>query len=255
MNKITLSFLTLTKHGLFFVSKYLWIVLLVLSITLSPFSLSAAALEKQQVTNVLCIWTDKQSLKAVTIMSVSGDNGKIGILSVPIFAHLGSSPRKTTVAQVWYQEGREGLRNRLENALQIEIESHIIFDQPVIEKVSQVVGAIQIKGGQTTILQAFEDTRLERRKDDQDVIRAMAANIISPSGLNKVPSLLWIFSTQVDSDIHPELMLKIYRVISHEGPTILTKKALRGKDYYLNGCRYRYVEPTTWKNIMNEISA
>ena len=235
--------------------RYFYIILLVLLLSLSYFSPSEAAKPKQNITNVLCIWTDKQHLKAVTIMSVSSDTGKIGILSVPVFAHLGSDVRESTVAAMWYQEGRKGLTHRLEKALQIEIHSHITFDQPVIEKASQLVGNIDVTGGQTTILQAFEDTRLERRKDDQDVLRAMAANIISPSGIRKVSRLLWIFSTQVDSDIHPELMLKIYKVISHEGPTILTKKALRGRDYYQNGCRYRYVEPNTWKNIMNEISA
>lgn len=227
----------------------------ILSLLLTPVSILEAANGKQNKTNILCIWTDRQTLKAVTLMNFDSLSGRIGILSVPIFAHLETDGKQTTVGRVWIQEGRDGLKRRLENALQIQIDGHIIFDQPVIEKASTVIGAINVKGGETTLLQAFEDTRLERRKDDQDVIRAMAANIISPGGIKKVPRLLWLFTNQVNSNIHPELMLRIYKGVSHEGPTILTKKALQGKDYYQDGCRYRYVEPTTWKNIMNEISA
>ncbi|WP_333871690.1 hypothetical protein [Desulforamulus putei] len=228
---------------------------IILSLILAPMSMLEAASLKQNKTNILCIWTDRQHLKAVTLMNFDALNGRIGILSVPVFARLEANGKQTTIGLLWVQEGRNGLKRRLEEALQIQIDGHITFDQPVIEKASNLVGSIDVKGRETTLLQAFEDTRTERRKDDQDVIRAMAANIISPSGIKKVPRLLWLFTTQVDSDIHPELMLRIYKVVSHEGPTILTKKALQGKDYYQDGCRYRYVEPTTWKNIMNEISA
>lgn len=232
----------------------LWLLLLLFILPLSAVE-AAPSKEKKDITNVLCIWTDREHLKAITIMSFDSDNGRIGILSIPIFAHLEPKSTEPTVAQVWYQAGREGLKKRLESVLQIKIHSHISFDQPIIERASQLVGTIDVKNRETTILQAFEDTRLERRKDDQDVLRAMAANIISPSGIGKVPRLLWIFTTQVDSDLQPDMMVKLYKVIRHQGPTILTKKGLQGKDYYEKGCRYRLVEPTTWKNAINEITA
>ncbi|MCL5290424.1 MAG: hypothetical protein ACOY35_06465 [Bacillota bacterium] len=231
--------------GKLFLSTSIAIVLL-----LTPLCNLEAAPVKTNKTNILCIWTDRQSLKAVTLMIFDSSGGRIGILSVPVFAHLEVENKQTTVGKVWVQEGRDGLKRRLENALQIQIDGYITFDQPVIEKASTLIGSVDVKGRETTLLQAFEDTRTERRKDDQVVLRAMAANIISPGGIQKVPRLLWLFTTQVNSDIHPELMLRIYKVVSHEGPTILTKKALQGKDYYQDGCRYRYVEPTTWKNIM-----
>lgn len=236
--------------GKLFLSTTIAILLL-----LTPVYKLEAAPVKKNKTNILCIWTDRQNLKAVTLMIFDSPTGRIGILSVPVFAHLETEGKQTTIGKVWVQEGRDGLKRRLENALQIQIDGHITFDQPVIEKASTLIGSVDVKGRETTLLQAFEDTRTERRKDDQDVLRAMAANIISPGGIQKVPRLLWLFTTQVNSDIQPELMLRIYKVVSHEGPTILTKKALQGKDYYQDGCRYRYVEPTTWKNIMNEISA
>ncbi|WP_238456783.1 hypothetical protein [Desulforamulus aeronauticus] len=189
-------------------------------------------------------------------MSIDSATGKIGILSVPIFAHLeGVGPQQATVELVWNREGRTGLTKRLESALRTRIDGHISFDQPVIERASNLIGAIELEGTQITILQAFEDTRLEKRKNDQDILRTMAATIVSPSGIKKIPRLLWIFTSEVNTDIRPDLMLGIYRAISHEGPTILTKKALRGKDYYRDGYRYRYVEPITWKNIMSELSA
>ena len=231
------------------------LTLFLLLLLLFPLPGETANLE-QNKTNILCIWTDRDHLKAVTIMSIDSVTGKIGILSVPVFAHIeGASSQQATVGLVWNKEGRTGLSKRLENALRIRIDGHITFDQPIIERASKLVGAIELEGTKITILQAFEDTRLEKRKNDQDILRAMAATIVSPSGIKKVPRLLWIFTSEVNTDIRPELMLGIYRAISHEGPTILTKKALRGTDYYRDGCRYRYVEPTTWKNIMNELSA
>lgn len=232
----------------------LTVTLFLLLLLLFPFPGETADLEHNK-TNILCIWTDRNHLKAVTIMSIDSTTGKIGILSVPVFAHLEGVGPQATVGLVWNKEGRSGITRRLETALRIRIDGHISFDQPVIERASKLVGAVELEGTKITILQAFEDTRLERRKDDQDILRAMAANIVSPSGIKKVPKLLWIFTSEVNTDIRPELMLGIYRAISHEGPAILTKKALRGKDYYRDGCRYRYVEPATWKNIMNELSA
>ncbi|MEG6521207.1 LCP family protein [Desulfotomaculum sp. 1211_IL3151] len=206
----------------------------------------------------MCIWTEKQNLKALTLMTFDASNGKINILSLPIFASLqvaNENNKQVTIGQVWYQEGRDGLKERLESALGIRINGFISFDQQVVAEASRLVGTFHVNDRNTTLLRAFEDTRTERRQDDQDVLRAMAATIISPGGLKKVPQLLWIFTKDVSTDIHPNVMLKLYRVISHQGPTILTKNALYGKDYYLDGCRYRYVEPTTWKNILNEISA
>ncbi|AQS58616.1 hypothetical protein B0537_05645 [Desulforamulus ferrireducens] len=235
--------------------KVLYLFSLFLSLLLChPYPGETANLH-QNKTNILCIWTDGNHLKAVTIMSIDAATGKIGILSVPVFAHLDGQGSQTTVGLVWKKEGRVGLTKRLETALQIKINGHISFDQPVIEKASQLVGAVNLNGSKITILQAFEDTRMDRRKDDQAILRAIAADIISPAGIKKVPKLLWIFTSEVHTDIRPEVMLGIYRVLSHDGPTILTKKALRGKDYYRDGLRYRYVEPATWKNIMNELSA
>ncbi|AEF94824.1 hypothetical protein Desca_1983 [Desulfotomaculum nigrificans CO-1-SRB] len=214
-----------------------------------------AAQSKTDKTNIICIWTDKQKLKALTIMTFDSISGKVGILSVPLFTHLDINGHQTTIEALWNREGRAGVSRRLAELLEITIDGQITFDQPVIEQASGVIGPFEVKGHRSTLLQAFEDTRTERRKDDQDVLRAIAANIISPGGLTKVPKLLWLFTTQVDTNIHPELMLQIYRVMDHQGPTILTKKALRGRDYYQDGYRYRYVEPATWKSIMHEISA
>lgn len=223
---------------------------------LTPVGLLEAAPKKQNKSHIMCIWTENQNLKALTLMTFDSSNGKINILSLPVFASLQVANNKhSTIGLVWYQEGRAGLKKRLENALDIKINGFIAFDQEVVAEASQLVGTFQVNGRDTTLLRAFEDTRAERRKDDQDVLRAMAATIISPSGLKMVPQLLWIFTKDVKTDIHPNVMLKLYRLISHQGPTILTKNALYGQDYYLDGCKYRYVEPATWKNILKEISA
>ncbi|ABO49709.1 hypothetical protein Dred_1175 [Desulforamulus reducens MI-1] len=232
----------------------LWVI--VFTIIPTPTSLSEAATEKQNKTHIMCLWTDHQTLKALTLMTFDSNTGKINILSLPVFASLsGSNNEPSTIGLVWEETGRNGLRKRLEGVLGIKINGYISFDQPVIEQASELVGTFNVNGRKTTLLCAFEDTRTERRKDDQDVLRAMAANIISPNKIKVVPRLLWIFTAEVHSDIHPNMMLRLYRVISHQGPAILTKKALYGQDYYLDGCRYRYVEPATWKNIINEISA
>ncbi|GAB6182224.1 hypothetical protein JCM14036_35430 [Desulfotomaculum defluvii] len=231
-------------------------LLVIFAIVFIPARSLEAAYDKQHTSHILCIWTERQRLKALTLMTFDSNNGNINILSLPIFASLqGTGNEQSTIGLVWNQEGRDGLRKRLENALGIKINGFIAFDQQVVEQASQLIGTFNVNGRDTTVLCAFEDTRTERRKDDQDVLRAMASTIISPNGIKKVPQLLWIFTTEVNSDIPPNMMLKLYRVISHQGPTILTKKALYGKDYYLDGYRYRYVEPATWKNIINEISA
>ncbi|GAB6157027.1 hypothetical protein JCM39194_02270 [Desulfotomaculum varum] len=235
--------------------KILTVILLTFIILFAAFPLPAAAGQQHNNANILCIWTDGHNLKAVTLLIFNPFYGRIGILSVPVFARLELADKPRTVANVWSSEGKKGLQEKLEQALHIKIDGHITFDQPVIEKASNLVGNINIQGQTTTLLQAFEETRLERRKDDQEVIRALAASIISPVGIKKVPGLLWLFTTQVDSNIHPELMLAIYQVVRRDGPTTLTKRALQGHDYYHNGHRYRYVKPQTWQNIINELSA
>ncbi|RYD04982.1 hypothetical protein N752_11500 [Desulforamulus aquiferis] len=202
----------------------------------------------------MCIWTNGKEIKALTIMCFDSVTSRVGILTIPVFTTIEHRGKSTTIGLLWEKHGRIVLKDNLERLLGVQIDGQITFDQPVVEKASSIVGTVDVKGNHTTLLQAFEDTRTERRKDDQDVVRAMASSIISPNGIKKVPQLLWLFSTQVDTDIRPELMLKIYRVVNHRGPTILTKKALRGKDYYQDGLRYRYVEPATWKSIMGEVS-
>lgn len=233
---------------------YFTIIVFVLLLVNTPVRPLEAADNQKSSSNIMCVWTNGEEIKALTIMSFDAVTSRVGILTIPVFTTTEHRGKSTTIGLLWKEQGRVNLKENLEKKLKTRIDGQISFDQPVVEKASSIIGPIDVKGDCTTLLQAFEDTRTERRKDDQDVVRAMAANIISPVGLKKVPHLLWIFTTQVDTDIRPELMLKIYRVVSHKGPTILTKKALQGKDYYQDGVRYRYVEPTTWKSIMAELS-
>lgn len=216
---------------------------------------SVEAREENIRTNLICFWIEDIKLKAVTLMNFDSGTGRVGILSVPLYTNVEVKGQLTTIEELWKREGRKGITNRLETLLEININGQITFDQPVLEKASLLIGSFPLKGTSMTMVQAFDETRLERRKDDEAILRAMATNIISPSELHKVPQLLWLFTTQVDSNISPDLMMRIYGVVSHQGTTILTKKSLKGKDYYHGGYRYRYVEPATWKNIINEISA
>ena len=230
------------------------LVLLLLGLFIFLPAVAADAAPKDK-TNIICFWVDGSKIKAVTLLRFDSGNGKVGVLSVPLYPNVEVDGQLSTIETLWNKGGKKPLINRLETLMRIKIHGELTFDQPVLEKASALIGTFHLKGRALTMAQAFEETRMELRRDDEAVLRAMAANIISPGDLHNIPRLLWLFTTQVESNISPDLMVGIYKVVCHRGPAIVTKRSLQGRDYYHGGSRYRYVDPDTWKNIMSEISA
>ncbi|MEW5952288.1 MAG: LCP family protein [Bacillota bacterium] len=203
--------------------------------------------------NLLLFWTDEQDLKAVTLLSFSRDR-PVGIVSIPLFICLDTPQAEVTVADTYYRQGRTELTSRLEQMFRQPIQYYVIIDQSTLSHMSEVVGAIDIGENETTLLDVFEGNYDDRPNSLQAEIRGLAANLLTPSTVVKLPQLIWIYSTEVDSNLGPRHVLGLYRLVKVNGPGVLYKKAIPGVDYQIRDRRLRVVEPHTWTKVLEQVS-
>jgi len=205
------------------------------------------------VGNLLLFWTDEQNLKAVTLLSFSQDR-PVGIVSIPLFICLDTPQAEATVADTYYRQGRTELTARLEQMFRQPIQYYVIIDQSTLSRMSEVVGAIDLGENETTLLDVFEGNYDDRPNSLQTEIRCLAANLLTPSTVVKLPQLIWIYSTEVDSNLGPRNVLGLYSLVKVNGPEVLYKKAIPGVDYRVRDRRLRMVEPNTWAEVLEQVS-
>jgi hypothetical protein len=78
--------------------------------------------------------------------------------------------------------------------------------------------------------------------------------LLTPSTVVKLPRLIWIYSSEVDSNLGPRNVLGLYRLVKVNGPGVLYKKAIPGVDYRIRDRRLRMVEPNTWAEVLEQVS-
>lgn len=203
--------------------------------------------------NLLLFWTDQHNLKAVTLLSFSDDR-PVGIVSIPLFICLDTPQTEITVADAYYKQGRTELTSRLEEMFRQPIKYYVIIDQSALRQMSEVVGTIDMGEHEATLMDVFEGNYANRPPNLQAEIRCLAAYLLTPSTVVKLPQLIWIYASEVDSNLGPSHVLGLYRLVKVNGPGVLYKKAIPGVDYRVRERHLRKVEPNTWAEVLEQVS-
>jgi len=205
--------------------------------------------------NILVFWTEGERLKAVTLMCVQGPRQPVGIVAIPV--HIRINPGEgggCTVTEAYGRLGRQGLTARLEELFKMPIGGYLAVDQTTLDKASELIGPVVMAGRVTCVSNVFEGTYTEGEKEPQAEIRSLAARLVEPQVLVKAPQLVYIFSSEVKTNLRCKNIWNIYRALVEEGPEILRKKALTGRDYYVDNRKYREVPPDAWMSILYEVT-
>lgn len=203
--------------------------------------------------NLLLIWTDENNLKAVTLLTFYSDQ-PVGIVSIPLYICLDTPQAGITVADAYYQQGRTALTSHLEERFKQPIRYYVTIDQASLRHMSEVMGTIDMGEKEITLLEVFEGKHVDNASTMQAEIRCLAANLLSPSTVVKLPQLVWIYSSEVDSNLGPRHVLGLYRIVKLGGPGIIYKKAIPGIDYRIRDRHIRQVEPNTWIDVLEQVS-
>jgi len=228
-----------------------FILLVVLLAGIWPNPAFAAAEDRE---NILVFWTEGERLKAVTLVCVQGSRGPLGIVAIPVHVRLDGGGTGWTVAEAYARLGREGLTAQLEYLFRTPISRYLSVDQATLDKVSSIIGPVMMGDRPATMAEVFEGTYTGGEIEPQAEIRCLAARLTEPRVVVKAPQLVWLFSSEVKTNLGYRNIWNIYRAVAEKGPGILNKKALTGKDCWAGSHRYREVAPEAWVNVLNEVS-
>ncbi len=204
--------------------------------------------------NVLIFWTDGPKLKAVTLMAITPRKKPVGIVSIPINTRIHDIRGAKTLEELYHKTGREGTTAYLEKRFGIPINHYVDISQATLTRTSEALGPVVMAGKQTSLLEVFEGTYTSQRMDLQAEIRALAARLIEPAVLIKLPRLLWIFTSGVETNLGMGHILTLYQALQGNGPEILRKQALPGRDYFVGPAKYREVAPDAWNRVLREVT-
>lgn len=199
-------------------------------------------------------WTDGPRLKAVNITFFPDHAAPLGIVSVPLYVCLPGEPESLRVDEFYSRYGREKLTGRLEELFNTPIETYVSVDQQTLYAASQVIGTFEMGGTQTTLADVFEGRYVDHPVNLQVEIRQLAGAVTTPAMLVKLPRVIWVFATQVDTNIGPAQVLDFYRLLKDRGPGVLQKKAVPGHDIRVENRKYRLVHPEVWNKTMLEVT-
>lgn len=203
--------------------------------------------------NTVILWTDSSGLKAVSLVSLRPGQKPIGIVAIPVTTKVeGGAPE--TLAGLYQRAGRQGLTGYLEKRFHAPIKTYFCIDQRALFLASELIGPITMLGKKTTLLDVFEGSYTEQWVDLQVEIRALAKAILEPEVLVKIPSLVWLFTTNVETNLSPAHFFAFYQALRGGGPDTLRKEALPGQDYVTGGGKYREVAPEAWTRVLQNVS-
>ncbi|OAT81179.1 hypothetical protein [Desulfotomaculum copahuensis] len=205
--------------------------------------------------NILVFWTNGPELKAVTLMAVHPGQKPVGIVAIPVNTRIEANGRLITLSDLYRKQGRDGITAFLEDRFSVPIENYVDISQDALEQVSRALGPVIMNGKRTSLLDVFEGGYAGQRMDLQLEIRTLAARLIEPAVLVKVPYLAWLFSTRVHSNLGTGNVLSLYQAIRGNGPEILRKKALPGQELFIGAEKYREVSPDAWIRVLQEVTA
>lgn len=221
---------------------------------------SAARNRQAETLNIMYIWTEEDRLKVISVTTLNKGTQQAAIVVVPLHTVNSSASLvypgrpQMTVAQLYQAEGREGVKEFLEKKLDIKINSYIHVNQAALQKLSDIIGPLEINGGKVTMLQAFEETMAGLRSDDQDVVKAVGAQVLRPKILADVPSLISIFTRDIKTNLTMKEMMRIFNLSRGMKMGEMRKTALPGQDWQKGDVKYLFVSNQTWKNVVWDIT-
>jgi len=214
--------------------------------------------------NVMYIWTDDDLLKVISVTIFNRTTGQTGIAVIPLNTVTDNGnvvnldgdvgKRHLTVRELYREKGREGVRNFLAKKLEVEIKNYIHVNQPALQKVSDIIGDLEVSGSKTTMLESFEQTAAGIRTDDREVVRAVAAQVLQPRMIAEIPRLLWIFTHDIRTNFTTREMVDIFYLSRQMNLQQMRKTALPGQEYKSADMTRLFVSEQTWKNILYEIT-
>lgn len=230
------------------------IALLLLQCNSSVFAQSTESESYNTPQSTIIFWTDGPRLKAVNLTFFPNHSGPVGIVSVPLYACLGKDNNSLTLAEYYLKHGRVKLIRQLEQLFGTPIETYISIDQKSLVDASKLVGAVQMAGVNTNLADIFDGRYVDGPVNLQVEIRQLAGAVTTPDMLIKLPRVIWVFATQIDTNIGPGQILDFYRLLKNCGPELLQKKAVPGHDYRVGEYKYRQVEPEVWAKTVQEVT-
>lgn len=216
---------------------------------------SPAGAGEEGQNNVLIYWSDGKKLKAVTLTCLSNPPGPVGIVSIPRRTVLQPGNPPLTVEDLYYKGGRQALTNRLEKLFGIPIDSYVLIKQETLQHLSDILGPVRFGPYETTLAGVFEGSYTDEKVDLQVEIRGLAGCLLQPSVVLKLPHLLWVYSTQVESNLSAEHALLLFSLIRDWGPDILQKKAVPGKKCIVGNKKYRVPPPGAFRKTLQEVTS
>lgn len=204
--------------------------------------------------NILIFWTENDSLKAVTLMSAQDCGNPVGIVAIPVFIRLSGDEEDYTISEAYARLGREGLTCRLEKLFQTTIGSYLAVDQSTLEKASAILGPFVMGGRTTSLAEVFEGSYTDGEIEPQSEVRALAARLVEPKALLKAPQVAMVLSKEVRTNLGYINIWNIYRMVKLQGPGVIHKRALTGRDFYVGNRKYRDVAPEAWGKVFSDVT-
>jgi len=210
--------------------------------------------------NIMYIWTDEDKLKVVSVTTFNRETKQASIVVIPLYTATDTTGtvelnrEYRTIGDLYREKGREGVRGFLEQKLDIEISNFVHVNQTALEKLSDIIGIIEVNGRRSSMLEAFEQTAAGVRTDDRDIVSAVACEIVQPRILTRVPELLGIFSRDMTTNFTTGEMLAVFYLSRQMELQEMRKTALAGYEYESPGSKYLFVSEQTWKNIIYEMT-
>lgn len=217
-------------------------------------SAASPSTSKNPNDNILIFWTDGNNLKAVTLMCVRDSLNPIGIVTIPVLVRVRYRDTDYTVAEAYGALGRQGLTGCLEDLFRMPVGCYVSIDQSTINKISLIIGPVSMDGIVTTLSNVFEGTYTNKPVDPQVEVRQLAARLVEPRIIVRVPELIWIISREVKTNLSMKSVFGIYRAVVEQGPGILNKKVLPGYECVAGGRKYRDVPPEAWVQTVQSVA-
>lgn len=217
-------------------------------------SLPIAGAKETGTNNVIVYWTDGKKLKAATLTCLRTPPAPVGIVAIPLYTIIKPGNSPVSVEEYYYKKGREALTAHLEELFGIPIDSYVHVEQDTLQKFSDIMGPLQVGTTSTSLVEVFEGTYTKGPVNLQWEIRAVAGSMLTPSVFLKIPQLVWVFSTEIDSNLKVDHFLALHRIIRGCGPNILQKQRIPGTDYRKGSKKYRIVPPDAWAQTLRAVT-
>ncbi len=211
--------------------------------------------------NVMYVWSDADELKVISVTSFNKETKQAAIIVIPLYTVIDNTGtvnlqnNYTTIQELYKSKGREGVRTFLEQKLEIEIPNFVQVNQSALQKISDIIGALEVNGSQTTMLEAFEQTAAGLRTDDREVVRAVAVQVLRPGIILEIPNLIYIFTHDIETNFSTQEMINVFYMSRQMDLKHMRKTAMPGYEHLVAPeKKFLFVSEQAWKNVVYDIT-